>query len=98
MLPVEVLGRDGQPEAIAMEQAPPEFLDTVEDRRELAAALDLHPADLAGDAQVVSTGAAHLLVPVRDRGVVERAAPDAARLRAALAAVGGQGCCVYSTP
>jgi trans-2,3-dihydro-3-hydroxyanthranilate isomerase len=95
VLPVEVLGRDGRPDAIAMEQAPPEFLGTVGDRHELAAALDLRAADLAGDAQVVSTGAAHLMVPVRNRGVVERAAPDAPRLRAALAAVGGQGCYVY---
>ena len=95
VLPVEVLGRDGRPDAIAMDQAPPEFHDTVEDPRELAAALDLQPADLAGDAQVVSTGAAHLMVPVRDRSVVARATPDAARLRAALADVGGQGCYVY---
>jgi PhzF family phenazine biosynthesis protein len=95
VLSVEVLGRDGEPESIVMEQAPSEFLDTVEDRPELAAALGLQPADLAGDAQVVSTGAAHLMVPVRNRGVVERAAPDAARLRAALAAVRGQGCYVY---
>jgi trans-2,3-dihydro-3-hydroxyanthranilate isomerase len=43
----------------------------------------------------VSTGAAHLMVPVRNRCVVERAAPDAVRLRAALAGVGGQGCYVY---
>ncbi len=95
VLPVEVIGRDGTPVAIAMQQAPPEFLAIVEDHGELAAALGLERADLAGDAQVVSTGAAHLLVPVRDRSVVERATPDAARLRAALAGAGGQGCYVY---
>ena len=95
VLPVEVLGRGGTPVAIAMQQAPPEFLATVEDHDELAAALGLERADLAGDAQVVSTGAAHLLVPVRDRSVVERATPDAGRLRAALAGAGGQGCYVY---
>ena len=77
VLPVEVIGRGGTPVAIAMQQAPPEFLATVEDHDELAAALGLERADLAGDAQVVSTGAAHLLVPVRDRSVVERATPDA---------------------
>ena len=95
VLPVEVIGRDGRPEAIAMEQAPPQFLATVADLDELAASLGLERADLAGDAQVVSTGAAHLMVPVRDRGVVERVRADAPRLKAALAAVGGQGCYVY---
>lgn len=95
VLPVEVLGRDGTPDAIVMEQAPPEFLGTVGDPGELAAALGLERPDLVGDAQVVSTGAAHLMVPVRDRSVVERVSADAARLRAALADVGGQGCYVY---
>jgi trans-2,3-dihydro-3-hydroxyanthranilate isomerase len=47
-------------------------------------------------AQVVSNGAAHLLVPARDRGAVDRARPDAPRLAAALARVGGQGCYLYS--
>jgi trans-2,3-dihydro-3-hydroxyanthranilate isomerase len=46
-------------------------------------------------AQVVSTGAAHLLVAVRNRAVVDRVRPDAPRLAAALAKVGGQGCYVY---
>jgi trans-2,3-dihydro-3-hydroxyanthranilate isomerase len=95
VLPVQVLGRDGRPDAIVMEQAPPEFLGTVGDPGELAAALGLERSDLGGDAQVVSTGAAHLMVPVRDRGVVERVSADAVRLRAALADVGGQGCYVY---
>lgn len=95
VLPVEVLGRDGKPDAIVMEQAPPEFLRTVEDPGKLAAALGLERPDLGGIAQVVSTGAAHLMVPVRDRSVVERVSADAVRLRAALADVGGQGCYVY---
>ena len=95
VLPVEVLGRAGKPEAIVMEQAPPEFLATVDDAAALAAALGLERADLAGDARVVSTGVAHLMVPVRDRAVVERVAADAPRLRAVLAGVGGQGCYVY---
>jgi trans-2,3-dihydro-3-hydroxyanthranilate isomerase len=46
-------------------------------------------------AQVVSTGAAHLLVSVRDRATVDRARPDAPRLAAGLAQVGGQGCYLY---
>jgi trans-2,3-dihydro-3-hydroxyanthranilate isomerase len=97
VLPVEVSGRDGRPEAIVMEQAPPQFGRTATDRVELARALGLEPGDLLDDvpAQVVSTGAAHLLVPARDRAAVDRARPDAPRLAAALAQVGGQGCYLY---
>jgi predicted PhzF superfamily epimerase YddE/YHI9 len=66
-----VRGRDGRPEAIVIDQAPPELGRAVTDRDELAEALGLEPSGraLADDvpARVVSTGAAHLLVPVRDR-------------------------------
>jgi trans-2,3-dihydro-3-hydroxyanthranilate isomerase len=99
VLPVEVTGRNGRPEAIVIEQAPPEFGRSVSDRGELAAALGLDPdgRDLLDDvsAQVVWTGAPHLLVPARDRSVVDRARPDAPRLERALAQVGGQGCYLY---
>jgi trans-2,3-dihydro-3-hydroxyanthranilate isomerase len=99
VLPVEVTGRNGRPDAIVMEQAPPELGRTVTDRDELAGALGLDPGrpDLLDDvpAQVVSTGAAHLLVPARDRAVVGCARPDVPRLAAALAQVGGQGCYLY---
>ena len=99
VLPVEIAGLNGRPEAIVMEQAPPRVGRTVTDRDELARALGLEPGgpDLLDDvpAQVVSTGAAHLLVPVRDRAVVDRARPDAPRLAAALAQVDGQGCYLY---
>ena len=98
VLPVEVRGRDGRPEAIVIEQAPPAFGRTVTDRDELAGALGLEPSGRALDdvpAQVVSTGAAHLLVPARDRTVVDRARPDPPRLAAALEQVGGQGCYLY---
>ena len=99
VLPVEVIGRNGRPESIEMEQGAPEFQRTVSDRDELAVALglDARGGDLLDDmpAQVVSTGAAHLLVPVRDRTVVDRARPDAPRLRAVLAQAGGQGCYLY---
>jgi trans-2,3-dihydro-3-hydroxyanthranilate isomerase len=97
VLPVEVSGLNGRPDAIVLEQAPPEFGLVVSDRDELAGALGLEPGDLLEDiaAQVVSTGAAHLMVPARDRAVVDRARPDASRLAAALAEVGGQGCYLY---
>jgi hypothetical protein len=43
VLPVEVTGRNGRPEAIAIEQAPPEFGRTVTDRDELAGAIGFEP-------------------------------------------------------
>ena len=91
VLPVEV-----RPDAIVIEQAPPEFGRTVSDREELAVALGLVTEALDDvPAQVVSTGAAHLLVPARSRADVERARPDTARLLAALARAGGEGCYLY---
>jgi trans-2,3-dihydro-3-hydroxyanthranilate isomerase len=98
VLPVEVVRRPGQPAVIWMDQAAPQFGATVADRSALAAALGLAEPDLAADepAQVVSTGAAHLMVPVRDRAAVDRAAPDPARLRALLHQAGGEGCYLYS--
>jgi trans-2,3-dihydro-3-hydroxyanthranilate isomerase len=96
VLPVEVTGRNGRPDAIVIGQAPPELGRSVTDRDELAGALGLEPGLLEDvPAQVVSTGQAHLLVSVRDRAAVDRARPDAPRLAAALAQVGGQGCYLY---
>jgi PhzF family phenazine biosynthesis protein len=98
VLPVEVMRRPGQPAVIWMDQSPPRFGATVADRPALAAGLGLAEQDLAADeaAQVVSTGAAHLMVPARDRAAVDQAAPDPARLRALLHQAGGEGCYLYS--
>lgn len=98
VLPVEVIRGDGRPVTVWMDQSPPEFGESVRHRGELAASLGLTEDDLAADepAQVVSTGAAHLMVPARDRAVVDRAAPDAPRLAASLRQVGGEGCYLYS--
>jgi PhzF family phenazine biosynthesis protein len=98
VLPVEVIRPPGQPAVIWMDQSPPQFGATVGDRAALAAALGLAEPDLAADepAQVVSTGAAHLMVPARDRAAVDRAALDPARLKALLHQAGGEGCYLYS--
>ncbi len=98
VLPVEVTREPGRPVAVSMDQSAPRFGRSVDDRGELAASLGLAEADLvaAEPAQVVSTGAGHLLVPVRDRAAVDRAAPDAPRLATALRQVGGEGCYLYS--
>lgn len=80
VLPVEVVGaNDGRPSTIWMEQAPPQFGQTTKNLPELAAALELNADDISQEAQVVSTGAAHLLVPVSDRGsstALDRTRPD----------------------
>jgi trans-2,3-dihydro-3-hydroxyanthranilate isomerase len=98
VLAVEVLRAAGQPVVVWMDQAPPRFGAVAGDRARLAAGLGLDERDLRldEDAQVVSTGAAHLLVPVRDRGTVDRAAPDPARLVPVLRQAGAQGCYLYS--
>jgi len=98
VLPVEVVREAGQPAVVWMDQSPPYFGDVAGDRAQLAASLGLSEQDLllGQDAQVVSTGAGHLLVPVRDRGAVDRAVADPARLVPALRQVGAEGCYLYS--
>jgi PhzF family phenazine biosynthesis protein len=98
VLPVEITREPGRPVAVWMDQSPPHFGEAFTDHAELAAALGLDQDDLTSSepAQVVSTGAAHLLVPARDRTAVDRAAPDVRRLGAILAAVGGEGCYLHS--
>lgn len=98
VLAVEVTRDGDQPATVWMDQSPPQFGEPVPDRARLAAALGLSVDDLAADepAQVVSTGAGHLLVPARHRVAVDRAAPDAGPLAAVLRQAGGEGCYLYS--
>jgi PhzF family phenazine biosynthesis protein len=86
---------------VTMEQSAPEFGAQLTEPAELAAALGLTAAGLLAGPwpQVVSTGAGHLLVPVRDPAAVDRAVPDQSRLAAVLRAVpGAEGCYLYSPP
>jgi PhzF family phenazine biosynthesis protein len=64
----------------------------------LASALDLGDAELSVgrlQAQVVSTGVPHLLVPVRDLGALGRARPKSEPLAAYLRSIGAQGCYLF---
>src|SRR5262249_18499991 len=90
VLPVDVARAAGGPAVVWMDQSPPCFGEVAGDRARLAVCLGLGERDLlpGEDAQVVSTGAGHLLVPARDRGAVDRAVPDPARLVPALRQVG----------
>src|SRR5512134_405309 len=96
VLPVSIQVQSGRPRAIGMQQERPTFGRRAGDATELTAALGLAPADLALDlpAQVVSTGVAHLLVPVR-RTALERASPQPT-LPALVQALGGEGCYVFT--
>jgi trans-2,3-dihydro-3-hydroxyanthranilate isomerase len=99
VLPVEVVASEhGEAATVVMDQSPVSFGATVGEAASLAAALGLTPEDLHDGlpAQVVDTGAAHLLVPVADRAAVDRAEPDATDLLAQLETVAGQGCYVYA--
>ena len=99
VLPVEIIRQPGRPVQVGMEQSAPEFGAVVADTELLAAALGLGHADICvtAPAQVVSTGAAHLLVPVGDRAAVDRARPDSAALAAVLRGTEGEGCYLYTT-
>ena len=100
VLAVEVLADErNQPTAIGMRQTAPSFGAIHGELDKLAEALSLSIEDLALEdlpAQVVSTGAAHLLVPVHNRAAIERAQPDAQRLFQQLRTVKGNGCYLFS--
>lgn len=97
LLPVRVERDPGGAVRISMTQSPPRFLAEVRDRAALAGALGLDAEDVAErPAQVASTGAEHLLVALRNRSAVDRAAPNPSTLRRLLAASGAEGCYVYA--
>ena len=94
VLPVEISAS-----GISMMQDAPEFGAVASDRSALALALGLDVLDLAIPdlpAQVVSTGAPHLLVPARNAAVVDRARPDHAKLLRVLKSVSGEGCYLFA--
>lgn len=98
VLPLGVISDGGSVRSIVMQQSPPEFGERVSDARALADALGLDAGDVLPEgraAQVVSTGAGHLLIPLRDRSAIERAKPDAARLLSVLRASGGEGAYLF---
>lgn len=89
----------GVPESVSMDQQAPRCLAKLQDVKPLAAALGLQPIDIASDrlpAQVVFTGAHHLLVPIKGRNAVDRITPDARLLLGILARVKAEGCYVFS--
>ncbi|WP_394846588.1 PhzF family phenazine biosynthesis protein [Pendulispora brunnea] len=99
VLPVDVTYDAGKVQRIVMKHSVPVFGATVADARALAEALGVEEGDIdlrRLPPQVVSTGAGHLLVPLRDRRIVDRIRPDSAKLFSALHQAGGEGCYVFS--
>jgi trans-2,3-dihydro-3-hydroxyanthranilate isomerase len=101
VLPVLVTMADGRPARIAMRQQPAEYGRELTDLDGLARALQVDRDSLgaAADlpvAQVVSTGAAHLLVGLSGRAVADAAGQDRQVLKDLLLDVGGVGICLYA--
>jgi PhzF family phenazine biosynthesis protein len=99
VLPVSIASTGGVLDHVTMEQEAPEPRARVENLDRLANSLGLTIDALAVDrlpCQVVFSGAAHLMVPVRDREAVDRIRPKAQALFEVLAAAGGEGCYVFS--
>jgi trans-2,3-dihydro-3-hydroxyanthranilate isomerase len=96
VLPVEIT--DGEPVIVWMQQSPPSFGAQVSDRHALASALGVADDDIAAGApaQVVDTGAGHLLVRAVSRAAVDRARPDAHLLARLVGEAGGEGCYLYA--
>lgn len=97
-LPVEIQCEGQRLASVVLTQTPPIFGAICEELPSLARSLGLEASDLMTEslpAQVVSTGAAHLLVPVRSRAAIGRASPDASMLARILRDVGGQGCYLF---
>lgn len=93
VLPVET-GDDGR---VRMWQQAPRYGAAVAPQP-LAAALGIDATAISASpgSQVVDTGAPHLMVGVRDRGVLGALVPDTAALRELLLSVDGEGCYVYT--
>jgi trans-2,3-dihydro-3-hydroxyanthranilate isomerase len=98
VLPIGIYSEAGKPLRVAMTQSEPHFGDKLKDRTELARALGLDSSDLEIDrleAQAVSTGAMHLLVPVRSLSALARVRIDSQALITLARPLGCQGCYLF---
>ena len=95
VLPVSIESGAQGPTRVRMTQAPAEWGAVVEDRAALSAVLGLEASDLDVPglaAQAVSTGANHLLVPVRGLEALARIRVENESLLALARSVGCNGC------
>ena len=85
--------------SVTLTQAAPKFGAVVDSPSEIASALGLNVESIGKSnlpVQVVSTGTAHMLVPVANKETVDRLRPNPFRLKNVLANHGAQGCYVFS--
>ncbi len=97
VLPIELELIDGRIHG-RMRQAPLRLSEPLPDVGPLAVALGLDRHDIFSDppARPADTGAAHLMVRVRDQHTVDKARPDAVKLLAVLGETPAEGCYVYA--
>lgn len=97
VLPITLQSIDGRVHG-RMRQAALRLFDPIDAVGPLAEALGLEREDILAEPppRAADTGAAHLMVRVRDGHVVDRAVPDAAKLLAVLRRMPAEGCYVYA--
>lgn len=99
VLPVAIASEGGAPLRVAMTQSKPHFGEKLTDLVGLARALGLEVSDFdleRMEPQAVSTGAMHLLTPVRTLSALERVRVDAESLIAVARPLGCEGCYLFS--
>ncbi|MGZ5198366.1 MAG: PhzF family phenazine biosynthesis protein [Telluria sp.] len=97
VLPIQLERIDGRIHGL-MRQAPLRLLEPLDEVGPLAKALALDPAVILKEPEIrpADTGAAHLMVRVRDAATVDEARPDADKLLLVLKSTGAEGCYVYA--
>jgi len=98
VLPLDIVRDASGVREIRMYQSALAFGTEIAETGALMATLGLDPADRLAElpAQVVSTGVAHLMVPVMSRGAVDRAMADDKALLTVLQRADAEGCYVFS--
>ncbi|PSH63030.1 PhzF family phenazine biosynthesis protein [Phyllobacterium brassicacearum] len=97
ILPITVESRDGRVHG-RMKQASLQLSPPLNSLNSLAEALGLVADDLLSNPvpRAADTGASHLMVRLRDRQTVDRAAPSAEKLIEVLGPAGAEGCYLYA--
>lgn len=103
VLPVVIASESGSPLRVAQAQNEPQFGDKLSDLSGLALALGLEVSDFGTahdlvklEPQAVSTGARHLLVPVRSLSVLEHVRVNAERVDALVRPLECDTCYLFS--
>jgi PhzF family phenazine biosynthesis protein len=97
VLPIELEKISGRVHG-RMRQAALRLLGPLENTGPLAESLGLNPSDILPEPRPrpADTGAAHLMVRVRNAETVDRASPDAGRLLLVLREAQAEGCYIYA--